>query len=405
MFLLAFIRVEGGGFKIGISRADQLTVVVVAVACIVIGLGIFLRPLSPKAFAEISNDVQELEDRGQKLSKDGRYSESIHIYQKITYLISEDTRELSVLTDKLYKLGNYQGAAITQREIVSILDKSQDVTDQERAEAALKYSDILYRAGDYEEAGLSATGALLPGNNDFVVHKELCAIYLNLDQEEKSVNACNQALVEDPGTSILGRAWLWYVRGLALEKAEDRDKALESLLFSYSLLGDSSGTEEKNLKEEIRSKVNEYDPFLTKDLLVLLKESKTEEKIPAISQESDSETLNASDGSDGKTSEKAEEKIEEKKDELLDSISNKLPLDSCGTLDSDVGSKELYPIFVEYTEATLEKVRKDFCRDAFKSSERDIQVASLKSESSALRLQKILKRQFGNARIGKSEPH
>lgn len=390
LFFLIF-RLEADGLKIGIRESDKLWVVAFSAVLITIGLHQFSKPLSSEAFAKVNNNIQVLKGRGKELSEEGKYDESVPIYAKTVSLLNGSISELSVLSDELSNLNNYKGAALAQKKIVALLDSSQNVENEERAEARLRYSATLYQANSYEEASALVGEALQLGGSEAIAYGQLCFIYLELDRAEQSVESCDEALLKDTGSDILIRAWLWYERGLALDKAGEPSKALESLLFSYSLLDNSGKQEEQTLREKIEAKVNEYDSFLTKDILTSLKNSKTEEGIPVTLQR--------------------EEKFDppppppiQEKDEAVVSLLKKFPLDECGSLENNRDlSDELYPIFVEYTEDNLESIKKDFCKDAYLSNEGDIQVASLKNKALALRFQSILKERFGNARIGQPE--
>lgn len=345
VLFLSIFRLEADGLKIGISESYKFWVIIVSVVCIIIGLHHFFQPLSSRAFARANNDIQLLKDRGKELSERGNYNESVPIYAKTVSLLDGNIAELGVLVAELSNLNNYKGAALAQKEIVLLLDGSQNTTDTEKAEARLKYSDILYRAGNYEEAIASANEALRLGGSEFIAYGQLCFIYLELDRADESANACNEALIKDTANNTLRRAWLWYGRGLALDKTGDTDKALESLLFSYSLLDNSVKPEEQALRENIELKVDEYDSFFTEDILLSLKNSKTEEGIPVILEGEEREEL-------------APPPPEEEKDEALVSLLEQFPLDECGSLEnSQDSSDELYPIFVEYTEANLESIK------------------------------------------------
>lgn len=101
LLLLSVLRFEADGFKIGINEEYRFITLLLAAIFIATGLWVVRQPLSSTAFAEITDDVQTLRDRGQELSVDKKYSESIPIYKKLTYLIGGDNRELSILTDEL----------------------------------------------------------------------------------------------------------------------------------------------------------------------------------------------------------------------------------------------------------------------------------------------------------------
>ncbi|MEM7064009.1 MAG: hypothetical protein AAF572_12705 [Cyanobacteria bacterium P01_B01_bin.77] len=86
-------------------------------------------------------------------------------------------------------------------------------------------------------------------------------------------------------------------------------------------------------------------------------------------------------------------------------ISNGYPKAACGydmaQVEQGVSTVELYPIFVNYSPAILEKVQTQYCQDAFRNNQNNlIQVASFRSQDRANEFRALLEKEFGDAQVG-----
>ena len=84
------------------------------------------------------------------------------------------------------------------------------------------------------------------------------------------------------------------------------------------------------------------------------------------------------------------------------------PKNTCGD-QVPSGTNEWYPVFVNYSEYNLNRLRNFYCRDAFKkqreTGEVSVQVASFLNRSDAVELANIVKFDLGSGEVGKSSSY
>ncbi len=97
--------------------------------------------------------------------------------------------------------------------------------------------------------------------------------------------------------------------------------------------------------------------------------------------------------------------IAEKTTRSNSELSSRYPKAACGydmaQVEQGVNKVELYPIFVNYSPAVLEKVQTQYCQDAFRNNQNGlIQVASFRNRDRANEFRALMEKDFGNAQVG-----
>ncbi|MGB3766631.1 MAG: hypothetical protein WA947_08725 [Phormidesmis sp.] len=362
-------------------------------------------------------DIAQLKVLASELSTSPDASSTGIIYKKIVALSDyEDVAYLEAAAKNLLDLGKYKNAAEIYRGITLILDDSENASDSMKASFQTKYGFTLLKLKDNDSKGKAATAFRTVANyqpDKFDPYYYLCQLYNDIEEVSGSVDFCDEALRLDPGGNSLRRARMWYERGLLLDEFKEYDDALESFVFSYSILASDRGSKNEkifklndaasvssseedlnpsrpeDLEELSILRISEYDSFLTKRILAVIVSSEASNRIPVLSSNStigDSENNEVDQLAEG--------------NKPINVLDSDFPLTSCGRYYEKAQHLDLYLVFVRYSKDNLRDVKSQFCQDAFRSkSNLEVQVASFAKEENADQLAKALKKKFGWVRV------
>jgi tetratricopeptide (TPR) repeat protein len=173
--------------------------------------------------AELSEyeDVEQLKILAKELSSSGNRPSAGIIYEKVVSLSREENiEELETIAKTLWTSRDIENAAVIRKGITVILDRAENIPNQRKSEAQLRYGFILMELKNYNPAEEALRAVISYEPNKFDPYYYLCLLYKDSAKSNanEGIQFCNQALRLDPGVAPEKRARLWYERGLLLDK-------------------------------------------------------------------------------------------------------------------------------------------------------------------------------------------
>lgn len=389
-----------------------------------------------EGIASLSNlqDTETLQNTALELSKmaakevsttgleSGLESNASILFNRIISLSSySDIAKLEKIAEELEDIRAYSNAAIIREGIVSKVAQADNVSTKIKSTAQLDYGTVLVALERDEEAIDSFKQAAEYEGNKFKAHSYLCQAYDQLEQLNEAVDACDEALKIDPGNKKYERAELWYHRGLTLHKQRKYNDALNSFTFSYSIISPDARSKDTKIKEDastvskltpeaistldpskvadlyklLQDKIQEYDRFMTADVVALIAASETIEGLPVMVSKPMSSN---------------EEEEKKEKNTVVVVSEEDFPLADCGKfyreklIDEQEQAYKLYPVFIRYNKEDADSAVNEFCRDINPNPDSiDLLVASIRGEHIATQMKDILEKRFGYARVGEPQ--